>query len=371
MKLLFVNKYYPPWRGGIETVTKQVAQGLANFPDTEVDVLVCAPLGQSGFFNIQKDTRVHGAKSFGHVLGMPLSFDFFRQYKKLAGRSDIIILNHPFPLGFLCYLLFSKNKPCLVWYHADITRQKISLRLFRPILRKVLRNAKKIIVSDMKVAESSSELRPFYTKCQAVPYGVDLEFFQMTDQLRKQANDIQGLDQKPIILSAGRLVPYKGFNFLVAAMKEVDARLFLVGSGPLKNELIQLAQNLGVSDKMKIFEGVEDLRPFYFASNIFVLPSITIAEAFGIVQIEAMACGLPVINTNLPTAVPVISKDGETGLTVPPSDSSALASAINRLLSDQDFRSKCAENAKVRAKLFTEAKMVHSVYEVLASIYGK
>jgi glycosyltransferase involved in cell wall biosynthesis len=133
------------------------------------------------------------------------------------------------------------------------------------------------------------------------------------------------------------LVYYKGFEYLLAAMTKVDATLIIVGKGPRKNILMELISDLGLADKVTILDQVEDVAPYYHAAEIFVLPSIARSEAFGIVQIEAMAAGKPVINTDLPSGVPFVSQHGVTGLTVQPANWLALASAINQLLDDPEL----------------------------------
>jgi rhamnosyl/mannosyltransferase len=151
-------------------------------------------------------------------------------------------------------------------------------------------------------------------------------------------------------------------------MREVDATLVIVGDGPNYRELEQLAWDLGVRSRVAFVGRVEDVRPYYHAADIFVLPSVARSEAFGIVQLEAMACGRPVVNTNLPTAVPNVSLNGITGFTVPPRDSHALAVALNRLLKDSELRAAFGAAGRKRVEAeFSAAQMTESVM----NLYGE
>src|SRR5206468_5042051 len=137
---------------------------------------------------------------------------------------------------------------------------------------------------------------------------------------------------------------------LTAAMQHIDARVLLVGDGPLRGELEGLAKRLGVEDRVVFLGEVSDVTPYYHAADVFVLPSIARSEAFGIVQIEAMACGRPVINTMLDSAVPFVSRNGETGLSVAPQNVEQLASAINLLLDDERLRPQYGRAARRRVE---------------------
>ena len=150
-------------------------------------------------------------------------------------------------------------------------------------------------------------------------------------------------------------------------MKNVDANLLIIGSGPLEKKLSAKIEKLKTNAKITILDHVstEELANFYHSCDIFVLPSIAKTEAFGIVQLEAMAAGKPVINTDLPTGVPWVSIDGETGLTVPPKNPNALAKAINKLLKNPSLMAKYGRNARMRVqKYFTQSKMIKSINNI-------
>jgi rhamnosyl/mannosyltransferase len=167
----------------------------------------------------------------------------------------------------------------------------------------------------------------------------------------------------------GRLVYYKGAEYAVRAMTKIDANLLIIGDGPLKQNLERQARELGVADRVFFLGKVDgSISPWYQASDVFILPSIARSEAFGIVQLEAMACGKPVVNTDLASGVPYVSLDGETGITVPPSNPEALADAVNRLLDNPSLRAAYGQAAVRRVQNeFSLDLMVRRTLEVYSA----
>jgi rhamnosyl/mannosyltransferase len=288
---------------------------------------------------------------------MPISLDFFRLFRAHAKDSDVIILHHPFPLAFVAYWLFGRKQRVVVWYHSDIVRQRLLKIPFMPFIRFALGHADVICVSNNALIKNSTVLRDFSGKCRVVNFGIDVARFQETDNVRQKAEEIRKRYGAPLVLSVGRLVYYKGFLYLIAAMKDISAHLLIVGSGPLKNILQNEIDELGIAAKVHIIDSVDDLVPYYHACDIFALPSCEPSEAFGIVQVEAMACGKPVINTDLPTGVPEVSVDGVTGRTVSIRDASALTTALREILSDKEEYLRFSKNALAEvAKRFTKER---------------
>jgi rhamnosyl/mannosyltransferase len=189
-----------------------------------------------------------------------------------------------------------------------------------------------------------------------IPYGRDFSDLTLTTataelcaSIKTKATSVSTSGH--IIFALGRHVYYKGFDFLIEAMQHIDAQLILGGEGPLKAELQQQVERLGISHKV-IFTGSipeADLAAYFNACDVFCLPSVEQSEAFGLVQLEAMACGKPVVCTQLNNGVNMVNQAGVTGLAVPVRDAAALAEALNTLLNDDALRSKLGQQAKTHA----------------------
>jgi rhamnosyl/mannosyltransferase len=283
--------------------------------------------------------------------------------------ADIVHFHHPNPTAVLSYLAARPRGRLVVTYHSDIVRQRVLGPLFSPILHRFLRRAGAIVASSPDYAASSPVLRRHTGKVRVIPFGIDAEELRTVDDGEVRAIRQEHGDR--VVFAAGRLVYYKGFAYLVRAMKRVDARLLIAGAGPLRGELERLARDEGVAEKVRLLGAVPDLRPYYHAADVFALPSVARSEAFGIVQMEAMACGLPVVNTALDTGVPFVSPDGVTGITVAPADPDALAVAIGRLLDDPALRARmgAAGRERVAGELSarTMARRTLELYHSVAS----
>jgi glycosyltransferase involved in cell wall biosynthesis len=253
-------------------------------------------------------------------------------------------------------------------------RQKYLLRVYEPFLRRVLARADVITVSNPNYMQSSPYLRPLVGKCVVIPHGTDLSRFVATEAVRRRAAEIRQRYAAPLILFVGLLRYYKGISFLIEAMPQIAARLLIVGQGPQGEEWQALTRQLGLEDKIAFLGYVseEELIALYHACDVFVLPSIHRSESWGAVQIEAMACGKPVVCTELGTGTSFVNVDGVTGRVVPPRDAAALATAINALLSDEATRRAMGARARERAQQeFSLETMVDRVVAVYAGVLGE
>jgi rhamnosyl/mannosyltransferase len=350
IKILQINKLYFPWVGGIEKNVQEISEGLSQ-DKFDIEVLVCKSKGL-GIKEIINGIKIIKAASFGILYGMPISitFPFILAFKSF--NKDILHFHLPFPLAVFSYLFFcNKRNKVIVTYHSDIVKQKWFMKIYEPFLISFLRNSNKILVSSPNLINSSKYLKMYKDKCTILPLFIDLNKYSST--ILKADYYIDGISSNDkVVLFVGRLVYYKGIEFLIEAMQDVNAKLLIVGEGNLRNKLENIVKKLELSKKVIFLGEVPDqkLKYCYSFCDIFVLPSIENSEAFGIVQMEAMSFGKPVINTDLPTGVPFVSIHGKTGLTVPPKDSKALSRAMNKLLFNKKLYDIYSDNAIKRVK---------------------
>ena len=358
IRVLHVGKYYPPYRGGMESHLESLSTELNRLVDLEV---IVANTGWRTAREVVDGVKVTRVGKIFDLQSAPICPDLVRAIR--ASQSDIIHIHWPNPSAVLAYLASGHRGKLVLTYHSDVVRQRTLAAAFTPILRAVLNRAAAIIVSSPNYIEGSYVLPEFRERCRVIPFGVSGDFFDQFDP-----NTVRRIREEygsRIVLGVGRMVYYKGFEHLVRAMEQVDAHLLLIGKGPLREPLSQLAANLGLSSRITFLSEVNDIRPYYQAADVFALPSIMRSEAFGIVQLEAMASRKPVINTDLDSGVTFVSPHGVSGLTVPPADSDALGQAISQLLDQPDWRSELGDGARKRvAGQFTVDKMVQSTFDL-------
>ena len=370
MKVLQVYKDYHPVVGGIEHHIQLLAEGLRE-RGTDVRVLVT----NTGRRTIEGEINGIPVTKTGRLVNIssaPISLDFYPHLARLSRDADIVHLHFPYPPAEIGRLLFGRNGHFVLTYHSDIVRQKVLGFFYRPFLWQVLRRAERITISNPQYIQTSRFLRPFAEKCVVIHHGVDLARFTPTPQVRQRAAAIrQQYSDVPLVLSVGKLRHYKGIDVLIgaikiAAVKHVDAHALVVGKGPMGPVWQQKAVDEGVAGRVTFLDEVSelDLIALYYAADIFAFPSTNRAETWGTVQVEAMACGLPVICTELGTGTSYVNQHGVTGLVIPPSDPTALAEALQQLIADSALRARLGEAGRTRA--YTELSKEAMVEQMLA-----
>ena len=341
--------YYPDIFGGTLTVIRTICADLKEA--FGFSALVCTASGGPATIDVD-GVKVERVRSFGDVLSLPMAPAYpFRLWQRMP-RHDLCVLHAPFPLADLVLALgLGRKQPFVVHWHADITTRSTLRPIVEPFMRRTLRRAAAIIVSDEVLARETPILREFSDKCRVVPFGVDVEKYASPETEGDAIASAR--PRKPnAILACGRLVPYKGFDILIRAAALDRFSVSIVGEGRERGRLEKLAAELGVSDRVHLLGAVSEERliQLLHSAEVFVLPSVTDAETFGLAQLEAMAAGCAIVNTALSTAVPKVARDGLEALTVPPGDPARLAIAIASLLRDPEEARRLGEAGRRRAR---------------------
>lgn len=373
MKVLHFGKYYACHHaGGVESYVDTLLTGLAQ-QGLQLVNLVSNVEAQTSQLQANYGKVVEVA-SLGKLQATSLcpTMPYWAWKLNKAYSFDIVHLHFPDPMSHLASLVLPRKIKKVLTWHSDIVRQKTVLKYYQPFLKRFLRSVDAVIVSNA-VLSSFPQLYQLIDdpkKIHAIPLAIDVERFSQADRERVLA--LQKKYEKPIIFALGRHVSYKGFSYLIAAMKDVsEAVLVLGGDGPLTAELKQQVLDLGLQNSVHFVGGIlaDDLVNYYHAAQVFCLPSIAPNEAYGIVQLEAMACGKPVVCCELNNGVTFVNQDNKTGLVVPPRDPQMLADALNNLLNDEGLRKKLGQYAKERIeKEFTQRIMVEKTLTIYKAL---
>jgi glycosyltransferase involved in cell wall biosynthesis len=264
----------------------------------------------------------------------------------------LIVCHEPNPWALLSYALVRPPPRLVIWYHSDVVRPPLQYRLFyAPLAHPAYSRATRFIVSSPPLAEHARALDPYRSRISVIPFGIDPTEWSADDGVRARAAEIARAEG-PFVLFAGRHVPYKGVDVLLRALQGTRTRAIIAGDGPQRAAWEALARELALNDQVRFTGDVADaeLRALFHAAAALVLPSVTRAEAFGYVQIEAMACGTPVISTDVPSGVSWVNQHERTGLVVPAGQADALRAAIDRLMSDAALRQRLGDAGRRRVE---------------------
>ena len=367
MKILQIGKFYPI-RGGVEKVMYDMMLGLAA-RHVYCDMLCATTEDHPG--------GVLTINPYAKVIAIPTQIKFAAtmiaprmivKLRQIAKDYDIIHIHHPDPMATLALFLSGyKGKVVLQW-HSDILKQKMLLKLYGPLQAWLIKRANLIAGTTPVYVQESPFLSKMQHKVDYIPIGIE--------PMDPDAGRVQLIRQKyqgkKLILSVGRLVEYKGYEYLIRAAQDLDAQhqILIGGKGPLHDELQELILQLGVQDRVELigFVADEDLADYYGACDIFCLSSILKTEAFAIVQIEAMSCAKPVISTHIPgSGVSWVNVDGESGLIVTIENAKAFSDAILALSgNDKKYAQLSAGSLHRYQQLFTRNIMIDKCLELYA-----
>ena len=356
MRVLHIGKYYAPQRGGIERHVQDLAEWqVRNGIDT--DVLVHQPRGRwRNAHDVVNGVAVQRAGCFAAPLYTPLSpaLPWLLARALANSRPDLLHLHLPNP-SCLAVLASQRARalPWIVHWHADLsgdlpsTALRLAYRAYRPVEQSILARAHAIIATSRAYLDASTALSAWRSKAHVVALGIG------DDAASRAAPPAwPGDADAPRFLAVGRLSHYKGFDVLLDALARIPrARLLLIGDGECADALRAQVQRLDLGTRVSLLHGTDDdtLRAAYAEADAFVLPSIDRSEAFGLVLLEAMRAGLPVIASAVRgSGIGHVVADGHSGLLVPPGDVNALADAMSRIAASTELRLSLGSAGRAR-----------------------
>lgn len=362
MRILHLGKLCPPADGGIEVFSFDLLEYL-NSKGIKAD-LIC--FGKETKKDRFKNFNCYACKMLLKVRSAPISLDYMRIFRKIENDYDIIHVHSPNPIAEL--LAIYSSKKVIIHWHSDIVKQKILYKFYKPIQQRALKKATKIICTSPNYLESSKQLKDFKEKAIVIPLGLNAKRLEVSQQDKRISDLLEKFNQKKIVLSIGRLVEYKGFEYLIEAGKYLDNDflILIAGGGPLFQKLKRRIEKLNLKDKVMLLGRVENITQLLKRCDVFCLPSVLRTEAFGLVLVEAMYFGKPLVTTDVKgSGMSYVNQHGVTGLVVPPRDPKALAEAIKKICYDKELYQRFSEKAKERFQEFD----IKNIGEKIINLY--
>ncbi len=367
LRILMLNYEYPPLGGGAGNATYYLLREFAAFEDLHITLVTSSTHEERTehpyenttihFLNIEKKGNLHYQTNRDLLAYSWKAWRFCRKlYREEA--FDLVFAFFGIPCGVIAYLL---GAPYIVSLRgSDVPGHNARFKLldrvvFRIISRMVWKKAEHVTALSKDLRELAYKTSS-QQEIQVIHNGISCEEFHPPDTAREESYTL---------VFVGRLIKQKGITYLLQAMAQLrgaypSLRAYIVGDGPLRDELSAEAGALGIGGQVS-FEGFvphEELLAYYQKAHVFVLPSLN--EALGNATHEALASGLPIITTNTGAAELV---DGN-GIVVPKEDASAIAQALERLLQDKALREQMAKQSRALAETMSWRKTAEAYYDL-------
>lgn len=368
MKILQLGKFYPI-KGGVEKVMYDIVKYLSE-KGFSCDML-CTSFEKKNNFEkviLNKNAKIFICPTITTFLKTKISPQLIFKLRKIVNTYDIVHIHHPDPMVAFALFFSNYKGKLIVHWHSDILNQKKMLFFYKPLQKWLLRKADLILTTSTIYASCSNDLLAYLTKTVTLPIGIEDKSAIVNNEICTMIR--KKYQNKKIIFSLGRFVQYKGFEYLIEAATYLpkDYLVLIGGDGPLKNEMRKKAEYFKVTKNVIFLDMLsdEEVLAYFNTCAVFCLPSIEKTEAFGIVQLEAMTFSKPIVSTNISgSGVPWVNRNGFTGITVPPKDSKALASAIVEILTNEETYNYYSENSRKRYETnFTIEMIIKNLLQI-------
>lgn len=368
LSILQVGKFWPV-RGGVEKVMYEFATGLSS-RGISCDILTAACEGAGSRTTLEGGARLFTCRTWRKVAATMIAPTMITQLRRLVNNYNVVHVHHPDPMAALALRLSGYKGKVVLHWHSDIAKQKQLLKFYMPLQDWLIRRADLVVGTTPVYINSSPYLRHARHKMTSLPIGIEpiAPDPDGAERLRRQYGG------RRIVFALGRLVPYKGFEFLVKAAQYLDDSyaVLIGGVGPLEDNLYRLIAECHVTGRVRLLGYVPDdeLPAYYTAATLFCLSSVQKTEAFGIVQVEAMSCGLPVVATNIPgSGTSWVNAHGVSGLNVKPRSAEQLADAIKAITGDAETYDRFSRQARQRyEQQFTKKMMIDNLLKIYETL---
>jgi rhamnosyl/mannosyltransferase len=391
IRVLHVGKYYPPFAGGIEHFLADLLPALQQQEVTAAALVHDEQPRRGGQRPVVTDQLpIYRAPSYGRLLYAPLSpaFPFWLNRAIREFQPDLLHLHLPNTSAFWALMLpAARRLPWVIHWHADVVasmldrRLAVAYRLYRPFEQRLLAASRAIIATSPTYLAASAALAPWRERCHVIPLGLDPARIPDPDPVvlkRAEAawggeSDGNRPQSKPFrVLAIGRLTYYKGHDILIQAAADLpNTRILIVGTGEQRDWLAASIQSLNLNDRVRLsgFQPEADLNALLASCDMLCLPSLERTEAFGLVLLEAMRFGKPVVVSDIPgSGVGWVVDQGGHGLKVPVGDPRAPAKALRKLQNDSVTRTKLGQAGEIALR---EQFGIEPVAAAITDLYGQ
>ena len=377
MRALHIGKFLPPDMGGMESFLADL-MGVQAHGDVHAGAIVHAGPRSSGQLSETEIGRIWRVPTMGQFFYTPVSpafslrlGDAIRQF-----QPDLLHIHLPNPSAF-CALLSpaARALPWVIHWHSDVvfpahrTALQGALRTYRLFERRLLERAECVIATSPPYAASSHPLAAYQHKVEIVPLGLAPERLACSDDAEEWAES-QWAPEGLRLLGVGRLSHYKGFDTLIEALTQVSGvQARLVGDGEMHGPLEAQIQAATLTERARLMGACSDdeRNALLRSCDALVLPSVARTEAFGVVLLEAMALGKPVIASAIPGSGPAWVVDATShGWHVNPGDAADLARVLQDCATDELKRRRFGDAGKAR---FDARFHINAVGARVADVY--
>lgn len=347
MKILQLGKFYPV-RGGVEKVMFDLMSELSK-RGIECDMMCAESSGPGNVRMLDSSAHVLSFRTWTKVASTSIAPSMINNLRSVAANYDLIHVHHPDPMAALALRCSGYKGPVVLHWHSDIIKGKSLLRFYEPLQEWLLERADVIVGTSPVILENSPYLAGYREKSVCIPIGIA----GMAENPDGAARIRERFGRRRIVFSLGRLVPYKGYDKLLNAscILPDDYVVLIGGDGKLRKKLERQRDDSGLGNKVFFLGHIPDeqLSAYYTACDVFCLPSVMKTEAFGIVQIEAMSLGKPVVATKIPcSGTSWVNQHGVSGINVTPGNPKELADAISLICQSSENYSRLSNGARNR-----------------------